>query len=79
MLLQLSEHQTKANNLISCKHCGERCNGKITDGLHPFCCEGCKQVFSILQETNSCSPEQMLYSASVPFFSRHGEDCAKNG
>ena len=59
MLLQLSEHQTKTNKLISCKHCGETCNGKITDGLHPFCCEGCKQVFTILQETNSCSPEQM--------------------
>lgn len=49
----------KAESDYACVHCGESCNGKITDGVHPFCCEGCKQVYLIISETEACDTEQM--------------------
>ena len=48
------------SDLISyCTHCGDSCSVTITDGTHSFCCEGCKQVYEILQETDACDPEKM--------------------
>ena len=38
-----------------CYHCGEPCftdNIKVED--KPFCCEGCKMVYEILNESNLC-------------------------
>ncbi len=35
-----------------CKHCGDRCpETPITDGVHPFCCEGCKAVHHLLSDS----------------------------
>ena len=42
-----------------CVHCGESCNGTIHDNGRVFCCEGCKQVYLILQETDACNPLMM--------------------
>jgi len=36
---------------IGCFHCGENCDGvSIYIGEKPFCCEGCKNVYEILNE-----------------------------
>lgn len=43
----------------TCVHCGESCNGTIHDKDHVFCCEGCKQVYLILQESDACDPSMM--------------------
>lgn len=42
-----------------CAHCGESCNGTIHDNSRVFCCDGCKQVYLILQETDACNPLMM--------------------
>ena len=49
----------KAYSDFTCIHCGESCNGKINNGEHPFCCEGCKQVYQLISETEACDMEQM--------------------
>ena len=39
----------------TCYHCGENCDGSlILYNEKPFCCDGCKAVFQILQENNLC-------------------------
>lgn len=38
-----------------CYHCGEQCQEIFTDGDKNFCCEGCKQVYLLLNENNLCS------------------------
>lgn len=43
----------------ACVHCGESCNGTIHDNGRVFCCDGCKQVYLILQETDACNPLMM--------------------
>ena len=47
------------SHVTSCVHCGETCNRSITHGDHAFCCEGCKQVYLILQDTAVCNPALM--------------------
>lgn len=47
------------NSKINCAHCGNACKGNITDGMYGFCCEGCKQVFIILNQSGNCDTEQM--------------------
>ena len=44
----------KEEGITKCYHCGESCNGSIVFNAHPFCCEGCKTVFEILNENNLC-------------------------
>jgi len=40
---------------LNCYHCGEKCiNNKINSADKIFCCEGCKMVFQILNETDLC-------------------------
>ncbi len=39
-----------------CYHCGEHCdNPSIKIGEKPFCCEGCKMVFEILNANDLCN------------------------
>ncbi|MDZ4757954.1 MAG: heavy metal translocating P-type ATPase metal-binding domain-containing protein [Bacteroidota bacterium] len=38
-----------------CYHCGEQCDGSIHLEEKDFCCEGCKQVFLLLNENNLCN------------------------
>jgi P-type Cu+ transporter len=39
-----------------CFHCGEACKGEpILIEEKPFCCEGCKMVYTILQENDLCN------------------------
>jgi Cu+-exporting ATPase len=43
------------NNKISCFHCGENCgNSPVMFDDKPFCCNGCKMVYEILKESDSC-------------------------
>jgi len=46
-------------HVTSCAHCGETCDKSISIGEQAFCCEGCKQVYLILEETDECDPELM--------------------
>jgi Cu+-exporting ATPase len=39
----------------TCYHCGETCDQSITADDKYFCCEGCKQVFLLLNENNLCT------------------------
>ncbi len=38
-----------------CYHCGDNCNDVIVAGDKNFCCEGCKQVYLLLNENNLCN------------------------
>lgn len=38
-----------------CYHCGENCNEIIIAEEKNFCCEGCKQVYLLLNENNLCN------------------------
>ncbi|MBK8657903.1 MAG: heavy metal translocating P-type ATPase metal-binding domain-containing protein [Bacteroidetes bacterium] len=44
----------ETEQVVQCYHCGENCNGSIALQLHPFCCEGCKTVYQILNEKDLC-------------------------
>ncbi|MCC6288947.1 MAG: heavy metal translocating P-type ATPase metal-binding domain-containing protein [Chitinophagaceae bacterium] len=39
----------------TCYHCGEQCDEIIVADDKNFCCEGCKQVYLLLNENNLCS------------------------
>lgn len=40
---------------IQCYHCGENCpDNHIRSGDHIFCCEGCKMVFQLLNQSGLC-------------------------
>nr|WP_240627976.1 heavy metal translocating P-type ATPase metal-binding domain-containing protein [Terrimonas sp.] len=39
----------------NCYHCGEQCEEIIVANDRNFCCEGCKQVYLLLNENNLCS------------------------
>ena len=54
-----AEHETLLSDLLKCLHCGEPCNGEINDAGHVFCCEGCKQVYQILNQADACDPSIM--------------------
>ena len=45
--------------ISACTHCGETCDRSIAIGEMAFCCEGCKQVYLILQDTDACNPALM--------------------
>lgn len=41
---------------VSCFHCGDICEDVlITEGSHHFCCEGCRQVYLLLNENGLCT------------------------
>jgi len=39
----------------SCYHCGEKCDASIAIEEKAFCCEGCKQVYLLLNEKDLCN------------------------
>src|SRR5579862_9559684 len=44
--------RTKEEELITCYHCGESCDGSIIFDHKQFCCHGCQTVYEILNENN---------------------------
>ncbi len=40
---------------VACYHCGEQCNDIVYVDEKQFCCEGCKQVYLLLNENNLCN------------------------
>ncbi|MGN6248820.1 MAG: heavy metal translocating P-type ATPase, partial [Ginsengibacter sp.] len=38
-----------------CYHCGDECKTVVTEGDKNFCCQGCHQVFLLLNENNLCN------------------------
>ncbi len=46
---------TLAPTTLSCFHCGEKCDESIHLEEKLFCCEGCKQVYMLLNENNLCN------------------------
>ena len=55
----MQRNKKQIHYISTCAHCGETCNRSITIGEMAFCCEGCKQVYLILQDTDACNPELM--------------------
>jgi Cu+-exporting ATPase len=52
----VEQSQLKQSSLPECYHCGEPCPGhSITIDEKYFCCEGCKIVYSILDENGLCN------------------------
>ncbi|MCW5907160.1 MAG: heavy metal translocating P-type ATPase metal-binding domain-containing protein [Chitinophagales bacterium] len=45
----------KEEEISTCYHCGENCDGSIVFQQHRFCCNGCKTVYELLNENNLCS------------------------
>lgn len=43
------------NNATICYHCGDECTEVIKVEEKSFCCNGCKQVYLLLNENNLCS------------------------
>ncbi len=41
--------------MTNCYHCGDDCITLITEGDKNFCCQGCRQVYLLLNENNLCS------------------------
>jgi P-type Cu+ transporter len=39
----------------TCYHCGETCDGNIHHEERAFCCEGCRQVYLLLEENGMCA------------------------
>lgn len=39
----------------SCYHCGDTCTNIVEQDNHSFCCQGCSQVYLLLQQNNLCS------------------------
>ena len=42
-------------NKTVCYHCGDECKELIVENDKNFCCNGCKQVYLLLNENNLCS------------------------
>lgn len=40
---------------LQCYHCGESCDNSIVLNDKPFCCEGCKFVYQLLEENGLCN------------------------
>ncbi len=48
--------KTSLHSSQNCYHCGEDCNNEtIIFDKKPFCCEGCKTVYEILNQNNLCN------------------------
>src|SRR5574339_442378 len=45
----------KQKTSVSCYHCGEPCDTSIADHEKYFCCDGCKFVYQLLEETGLCT------------------------
>ncbi len=61
------QNTTKAVS-VACYHCGEDCNGvEIEYDDKPFCCSGCKSVYSILKENDLCDYYALNSSAGISF------------
>lgn len=47
-----SDHGTRT----TCAHCGDLCDrDAVSDGVHTFCCTGCRSVYEILSTNDLCS------------------------
>src|SRR4249919_3802083 len=42
-----------------CYHCGDACSHVVLADDKPFCCEGCRQVYLLLNETGLCNYYQL--------------------
>lgn len=45
----------KSVTRTTCYHCGEACDGRIHHEERTFCCEGCRQVYLLLEENGMCA------------------------
>ena len=54
-LKQIMSSPNLTEKKTQCYHCGEPCpNDKILVAEKQFCCEGCKMVFQILNQSDLC-------------------------
>lgn len=51
----MPENEVNVSLLVNCYHCGDACKQMVIEfDEHTFCCEGCKNVYSILNQNNMC-------------------------
>jgi P-type Cu+ transporter len=60
---------------LECYHCGDNCtNSAIKIGDNYFCCEGCKLVYTILQQNNLCNYYQLNTNPGIQLKKKLRED-----
>jgi Cu+-exporting ATPase len=55
VLVKETKPTSKKNTAVQCYHCGEICDDSIITDEKYFCCDGCKFVYQLLQETGLCN------------------------
>jgi P-type Cu+ transporter len=62
---------------ILCFHCGQSCEADTCwHGEKPFCCNGCKTVFEILNENNLCEYYSLEKNPGIPINKKAEQDFA---
>lgn len=52
----MKSESAHTNTDVICEHCGDPCyRHSVTLGDHVFCCEGCRSVYQILNDTGLCT------------------------
>lgn len=54
-LVKETKPTSKTRADVQCYHCGEICDTSIVSDEKYFCCDGCKFVYQLLQETGLCN------------------------
>jgi len=62
------------NSIQKCYHCGELCEDELVEfDEKPFCCNGCKMVYEILDENDLCNYYDLQNSPGINLKSRNYE------
>jgi Cu+-exporting ATPase len=59
---------------IACYHCGTVCDDSIQVQEKSFCCEGCKMVYQLLQETGLCNYYELSQKPGITVKGRFAHD-----
>ena len=61
-----------ASDIAKCYHCGELCEDELVEFDHkPFCCNGCKMVYEILDENDLCNYYDLQNSPGINLKNRN--------
>ncbi len=64
-----------SNSTPTCYHCGELCEDELIEfNNKPFCCNGCKMVYEILNENDLCNYYDLQNSPGINLKNRNHEE-----
>lgn len=67
----MSNHSTESS-IEKCYHCGELCEDELVEfDSKPFCCNGCKMVYEILNENDLCNYYDLQNTPGINLKSRN--------